>query len=291
MILVTGANGHLGRAIVERLLERLPGREIAVSVRKPEDASALASRGVSVRKGDFAQPETLARAFEGASQVLMVSSNAAAYGGDTMAQHRAAIDAARAAGVRRVVYTAHQATAAASEFFPARDHAATEQLLRASGLAWTSLRNGFYASSALGWLLGRALHETGVIEAPAEGPVSWTDRDDLAAAAAAVLLDEGRFEGPTPPLTAGQAVDFAQVAEIATQVLGRPIQRKLISDEEYRANVVASGAPPQAADFGMSFYRAARNREFAVIDPTLERLIGRPPTTIRDLLARSNGRA
>jgi uncharacterized protein YbjT (DUF2867 family) len=288
MILVTGANGHLGRAVVERLLERVPPAEIAVSVRDPEKASALASRGVTVRRGDFAESETLVRAFAGATQVLLVSSNAAAYGGDTMAQHRAAIDAARAAGVRRVVYTAHQATSAASEFFPSRDHAATEELLRASGLAWTSLRNGFYASSGLDYLIGREFYETGVIEAPADGKVSWTDRNDLAAAAAAILLDEGRYDGPTPPLTANQTLDFADVAEVASEVLRRPIRRKVLSDDEFRAKIAATGAPPQAAEFGVSFYRAARNGEFNVVDPTLGRLLGREPTTLRELIARAN---
>lgn len=284
MILVTGANGHLGRTIVERLLERVPASEIAVSVRDPEKASTLSRRGVSVRKGDFAQPETLERAFAGASQVLVVSSNAAAYGGDTMAQHRAAIDGARAARARRVIYTAHQATGADSEFFPSRDHAATEDLLRASGLKWTSLRNGFYASSGLDYLIGRAFLEMGVIEAPADGKVSWTDRDDLAAAAAAILLDEGRYEGPTPPLTGGQAIDFAEFAAIAAELLGRPIQRKVLSDDEFRAKVVASGAPPEIAEFSLSFFRAARKGEFNVVDPTLERLLGRRPASMPDLM-------
>jgi NAD(P)H dehydrogenase (quinone) len=289
MILVTGANGHLGRAIVERLLERAPAREIAVSVRNPENASDLAARGVVVRKGDFAQPETLARAFAGASQILFVSSNAAAYGGNTMAQHRTAIDAARVAGVQRVVYTSHQAAAAKSEFFPARDHAATEELLRTSGVAWTSLRNGFYASSALDYLIGRAFYETGVIEAPADGKVSWTDRGDLATAAAAILLDESQYDGPTAPLTGSQAVDFAHVAGLASEILGRPIQRKVISDDEYRAKVASTGAVPEAAEFLLkNFYRPARKGEFNVVDPTLERLLGRRPTTLRDLIARAN---
>jgi len=222
--------------------------------------------------------------------VLLVSSNAAAYGGDTMAQHRAAIDAARTAGVERVVYTAHQAAAANSEFFPSRDHAATEELLRASGLAWTSLRNGFYASSGLDYLIGREFLETGILEAPAEGKTAWTDRADLAQAAAAVLLDEGRYEGPTPPLTGSQSLDFADVAKIASDVLGRPIARKVLSDDEYRAKVAAKGAPAQVAEFSLSFYRAARRGEFSAVDPTLERLIGRPPTTMRELIARAAAR-
>ncbi len=287
MILVTGANGHLGRAIVEHLVQRVAPDQIAVSVRDPDQAASLAKRGVKVRAGDFARPETLARAFAGVSQVLLVSSSAAAYGGDTLAQHGAAIEAARAAGVRRVVYTSHQAAGATSEFFPCRDHAATEAMLQASGLAWTSLRNGFYASSGLDYLIGRELLETGVIEAPAEGKTSWTDRIDLAAAAAAVLLDEGRHEGPTPPLTGSESLDFADVAAIASEVLGRPIRRRVLSDDEFRAKVAARGAPPQAAEFSLSFYRAARKGEFDVVDATLERLIGRPPRTMRECFTAS----
>jgi uncharacterized protein YbjT (DUF2867 family) len=287
MILVTGANGHLGRAIVERLLELVPANRIAASVRDPEKSRAIAERGVSVRKADFAEPETLARAFAGAEQVLLVSSNAAAYGGDTMAQHRAAIDAARAAGAKRVVYTSHQAAAANSEFFPARDHAATEALLAASGLAWTSLRNGFYTSSALDFLIGRPALEAGHIEAPADGKVSWTDRGDLAQAAAAILADEGRFEGPTPPLTGSERLDFADVAAIASEVLGHEVRRTVLTDDAFRAKVVASGAPAKAAEFGLSFYRAARDAEFDVVDPTLERLLGRRPTSVRDALAKT----
>ena len=104
MIIVTGATGQLGRAIVEQLVERVPAGEVGASVRDPAKAADLTALGVRVRRGDFADPASLAQAFAGATQVLVVSSNAAAYGGDTLAQHRAAIDAARAAGARRLVY-------------------------------------------------------------------------------------------------------------------------------------------------------------------------------------------
>lgn len=290
MILVTGANGHLGRAIVENLLARVPAGEIAVSVRDPAKAADLASRGVSVRRGDFAEPETLERAFAGATQVLLVSSNAAAYGGNTMAQHESAIRAARDARVRRIVYTSHQSSGAASQFFPSRDHAATEALLAGSGVPWTSLRNGFYASSGLDYLIGRTFLETGIIEGPADGKTSWTDRDDLAAGAAAILIDEGRYEGPTPPLTASESLDFADVAAIATELLGRPIERRVLSDDEFRAKVVAKGGTAQTAEFSLSFYRAARHGEFDLVDPTLARLIGRPPTTMRKVIERAIAR-
>ena len=199
MIVITGATGALGRQIVAQLLDRRNADQIGVSVRDPAKAQALSQRGVRVRQGDFDHPETLAAAFEGATQVLIVSSNARAYGGDAIGQQRAAVEAARAAGARRIVYTSHMGAGADSAFPPMHDHAAAEAMLRDCGVAWTALRNGFYAST-VPMMVGEAA-SSGVLAAPADGKVSWTAHADLAAAAVEVLLQEGRFEGPTPPLT------------------------------------------------------------------------------------------
>lgn len=282
MIVVTGATGHLGRAIVEQLVTRVPPGEVGVSVRNPEKAADLAALGVRVRHGDFDHGRSLEHAFEGATQVLVVSSNAAATGGDPLAQHRTAIDAAHAAGARRIVYTSHMGAGGRSAFPPMRDHAATEAMVRESGLAWTALRNGFYAASGL-QLMGDAL-DTGVVEAPADGPVSWTAHADLAEAAAIILADEGRYDGPTPPLTNAEALDLADMADLATELLGRPVIRKVMQDDELRARIIARGAPERAAEMLLGLYLASRRDEFAAVDPTLERLLGRPPIAVRDLL-------
>lgn len=114
MIIVTGATGHLGHTIAEKLVDRVTVSEVGVSVRDPEKAADLKELGVRVRRGDFEDPESLRHAFEGATQVLIVSSNAGASGGDPLAQHRSAIEAARAAGARRIVYTSHMAASASS---------------------------------------------------------------------------------------------------------------------------------------------------------------------------------
>jgi NAD(P)H dehydrogenase (quinone) len=149
MIIITGATGQLGSLVVDRLLERIPAEQVGVSVRDPEDAGSLAARGVRVRRGDFTDPASLTSAFEGADQVLVIS--AAIRGSDAAAAaHRAAIDAARASGAGRVLYTSHQGAAPDSRFDPARGHAATEQYLAASGGAYTVLRNGFYATTVPG---------------------------------------------------------------------------------------------------------------------------------------------
>lgn len=283
MIVVTGATGHLGRAIVEQLIRRIPAGRVGLSVRAPEKAADLSARGVRVRHGDFESPDTLSHAFEGATQLLMVSSNAQAYGGDPLVQHRRAIDAARAAGVRRIVYTSHMAASGASLFSPMHHHHATEAMLKESGMAWTALRNGFYAASGIA-LLGDAL-QTGLIEAPADGKVSWTAHADLAEAAAIILLEEGRYDGPTPPLTGSQALDLADLSAVASELLGRPVHRHKITDEDLRVRMAARGAPTRAADLVLGLYAASRAGEFASVDPTLEQLLGRRPIPMRDLLA------
>ena len=274
MIVVTEATGLLGGAVVERLLGKMPATEIGVSVRDPVRATALADRGVRVRRGDYDDAASLAHAFEGAEQLLLVS--AAATGEPALRQHAPAIAAARAAGVRRIVYTSHMGANPASAFAPMPDHAATEALLEASGLAFTALRNGFYTSSGR-MLLGQAF-ETGELAAPADGPVSWTAHDDLAEAAAIVLTDEGRFEGPTPPLTGSAALDLAG---LAAEVIGRPIRRTVLTDAQYR-----EALPEPVAEMLLGLFAASRAGEFAAVDPTLGELLGRPPLTVRDVLAK-----
>jgi uncharacterized protein YbjT (DUF2867 family) len=279
MIIVTGANGQLGRLVAERLLERVPAEQIGVSVRDPEKARGLEERGIRVRRGDFADPASLAHAFEGASRVLVVS--VAATGETAVRQHRTAIDAAKAAGARRIVYTSHMGSRPSSPFPPMRDHAATEEALRDSGVAFTSLRNGFYATSAL-QLLGKA-PETGELAAPEDGPVSWTSHPDLAEAAVIALTEES-LNGLTSALTGPEAIDMAGVAAIASELTGRPIRRVVVADAEYRAGLVAHGVPEPAADMLVGLFAASRLGQFARADPTLARLIGQPPTPLRDVL-------
>ncbi|MFG2598559.1 NAD(P)H-binding protein [Streptomyces sp. NPDC048462] len=280
MIIVTGATGKLGRQVVEGLLTRMPADRIGISVRDPQKAKAFADRGVRVRQGSFTDPDSLAHAFEGASQVLIVSVDK--MGEECVRQHRAAIDGAVAAGARRILYTSQMGAGPASHFQACRDHAATEDALRASGVAFTSLRNGFYAASAMQFA-AQGL-ESGEIALPADGPVTWTTHADLADAAAAILSDEGCFDGPTPPLTAGQALTFADIAGIAAEITGRTITRTTAPDAEFREQLMGHGAPADAADQLLGIFAAARAGEFTAVDPTLATLLGREPVTMSTVL-------
>ena len=280
MIIVTGATGLLGRQIVEQLLTRVPADQVGLSVRDPKKAQAFADHGVRVRQGSFTDAGSLAHAFEGATQVLIVSVDK--MGDEAVQQHRAAIDGAVAAGARRILYTSHMGASAASHFQPCRDHAATEEALRACGVPFTSLRNGFYTASAVQFL-GHAM-QSGEVVLPADGPVTWTAHADLAAAAAVILADEGRFEGPTPSLTAAQALTFDGIARIATGITGRTITRTTASDDQFRDQLVGRGVPAEAADQLLGVFAASRAAEFAAVDPTLAGLLGREPTDVGTVL-------
>lgn len=283
MIIVTGATGQLGGLIVERLLDLVPAERIGVSVRDPIKVGNLARHGVRVRRGDFAEPESLRYAFEGAEQILIVSSNARVYGGDPLSQHRAAIEAAIAVGTRRIVYTSHMGASFTSAFPPMHDHAATEDMLRNCGVAWTALRNGFYAESIRSYLGDVA--SSGALDLPADGKVAWTAHADLAAAAARLLVDTGKPDGPTPPLTAGKALDFGDVAEILEDLVGHPITRRVIPDDTMEAHLAAQGMTSHVIAITIGFYRAARAGEFADAGPALTDLLGNEPTDLRKVLA------
>lgn len=279
MIVITGASGQLGRATAERLLERVPAERIGVSVRDPASARELQDRGVRVRQGDFNDGASLAHAFEDASQVLVMPVNLT--GETRVRMHRTAIEQAKHAGARRVLYASHMGANPSSPFPPMPDHAATEAMLRDSGLAVTALRNGFYASSAA-MFITPAL-ESGELAAPEDGPIAWTAHADLAEAAAVALAGEN-LDGVTPYLTGPEAIDMAGVAAIASEITGRPIRRIVVSADRFRADAVARGVPEPAVGMMLGLFAAARLGHFARVEPALGELIGRPPTSLREVL-------
>lgn len=281
MIIVTGAAGQLGRAIVQQLATMIDPVRVGVSVRDPAGAAVLAERGVRVRRGDFDDPASLAVTFEGAEQVLIVSANK--LGEEARRLHRTAIAAAKAAGASRILYTSHQGALLGSPFTPADQHAGTESDLAGSGVPFTSLRHGFYAESCL-LMVGDALR-SGKLYVPEDGPISWTARADLAQADAAILAGRTPLDGISPPLTAATAITMAELASIASEVTGREIKHQTISDDEWRSAKVTAGMPVVSADMLLGTFRAARRGDFAASDPLLSNILGRPPLTMREVLS------
>lgn len=283
MFIITGATGQLGRKIVQNLLQLVSADRIAVSVRDPAKAHDLAIAGVRVRQGDYDDAASLRHAWQGAKRLLLVSSNASASGGDPLAHHATAIAVAQDLGVEHVFYTSQIASSSTSQFPPARTHAATELMLAQSGLAWTAMRHGFYADSALA--MNARGFASGRLAAPADGKVSWTTHNDLAAADAMLLAGTELYEGPTPPLTGAEALDLADLAALSQAILGRAVERRVLEDETMVQTAEASGAPAERIAIMMGYYRAARAGEFSQVDPTLSRLIARRPQLMQDFMA------
>lgn len=283
MIVVTGANGQLGRAIVENLLRRIPADHVVASVRDAEKASGLTAQGVEVRVGNFASADRLEEAFAGADQILIVSADK--LGDEALHLHRTAIDVARNAGVARVLYTSHMGAVTGSPFLPADQHAGTEAQLAVSGIAFTALRHGFYAESCL-QMFGDDLR-AGKLRTPESGAIGWTARADLAEADAAILASEGIYDGITPPLTASSAITMGELASIASEVFGCDVRHTVVSDVEWRDAKIAAGMPAFYAEMLLGTFQAARQGHFAATDPTLENLLGRAPRTMREVLTAS----
>ncbi len=281
MIIITGATGNLGSAVVESLLLHLPASQVAVSVRQPEQAEALKSRGIDVRHGDFDRPETLLRAFDGADRLLLISASGIEHEARVI-RHRHAIDAASRAGVGHIFYTS-LLPSEGSVAYVMKAHLDTEQYLKDSGLPFTIFKNSAYAEA---WrtYLGDISGEGEEVQVPADGPVSWVSRRDLAEGIARLLYEGGRA-GDMLNMTGPEALDVQGIADILGRVLGHPLRRRLVPPIEYVAREVASGKTVENARQWSTTYFAMARYEFARVDPFLQTLLARPLRTAEEVLA------
>jgi uncharacterized protein YbjT (DUF2867 family) len=267
MIVVTGASGQLGSAVVEKLLEQTNPSKIIGSVKKPSEAGTLKAFGVDVRRGDYDDPESLVQSFKGASRLLLISASGIDHE-KRSAQHRNAIDAAKRAGIGHIFYTS-LLPGEDSVAYVMKAHIDTERYLNASGLSFTILRNSAYAE---GWDI--YLGKSGEVAVPADGPISWVSKMDLADGTAKLLF-AGGHEGETLNLTGSTAIDVKGVATFQK----RPF--RIVSAEEYVANLKDED---HARKWVSTYFGMARG-EWAKVDPFLGKLLGKPLRTIEEVLA------
>lgn len=274
---VTGVTGHIGSRVATGLTGR--GIESRLLLRDPSKAPDLPPDRVAVAPyGDGAACE---RALAGVDLLFMVS---AAESADRLTEHRTFIDAAAAAGVQHVVYTSFLGASPTATFALARDHAATEDHLRASGMDWTFLRDSFYLD-----LLPQFAGEDGVIRGPAgEGRVGAVLRADVARCAVAVLADtvtgDRRHTGATYDLTGPQALTLAEIARIVTEETGQQITFHDESVEEAYSSRAPYGAPPWQLDAWVSTYTAIKVGELDVVTSAVADLTGTPAHSLREHL-------
>lgn len=285
-ILVTGASGKLGRAVISHLLDSrgvAPGRIVAGS-RNPAGLADLAARGVVVRKVDFDDQPGLEDAFAGAGTVLIVSTDMIDGAGTRLRQHRAAVAAAKKAGVERIAYTSLPNAATSSVSF-APDHLGTEQAIEATGLAALIFRNNWYQEN-LFMSLPQALKTGQWYTSAEDGRTAFVARDDIAAAIAGALANPPAGSA-TWTLTGSEALTNDEIARLAADAVGRPIQVVRLSDEQLAGGMKAAGVPEAIVPMLVSFEKAARAGDLGTITDDVATLSGRQPRTVRDFLAAS----
>jgi len=274
-VVVTGATGHLGRLIVEALIARgVPASEITATGRSTDKLDDVATWGVAVKHADYLDPASLDAAFAGAGTLVLVSSGDF---NDRAGQHRNAVDAAKRAGVGRIVYTSI-ANAETSQMILALDHQATEAYIKASGIPYTFLRNAWYAENYTAQLPTYLQH--GIAGSAGDGKVSIATRADYAEAAAAVVVGAGH-ENAAYEL-GGEAVTLGELAVIASKATGQDIAYADLPLEVFTGILVGAGLPEPVAAVFADADRGIKAGELYVDPATLEGLIGRPATPALD---------
>lgn len=279
-IAVTGSTGHLGRLIVDRLLERgVAASDIVALGRDEGRLAAVAALGVRTARADYADPASLDRALAGVDVVMLVSGDEV---GQRAQQHGNVIDAAVRAGARRIVYTSAP-RATDTPLILAPEHKATEELLAASGLVVTVLRNSWYTENYTGTVA--AARESGVIVSSAgEGRVASAPRSDYAEAAAVVLTEDGH-EGAVYELSGDEAWSFAELAAVASDLLGRPVEYRAVTPEEHTRILTEAGLDEGTAAFVVALDGNIRDGLLSVTTGDLSRLLGRPTVPLVRALA------
>lgn len=278
---VTGASGQFGHLAVESLLERgVPAAQVLALARTPEKAAELADRGVVVRRADYDDATTLPSALAEVDVLLLVSASEL---GRRTAQHAAVVDAAKAAGVRRIVYTS-TLRGPDTKLLLAPEHIATEDLLRASGLEFTILRNSWYIENYTS-RIGQFVAQGEIVGAAGDTPFAAATRADYATAAVSAMVDDGHagavYELGGSPFT---MADFAAVVSAAS---GTMVTYRNVSSADMLTALQASGIPEDDSRLLVALDEATALGELDTRSGDLERLLGRPSTPLSVAVARS----
>ncbi|MET3806675.1 NAD(P)H dehydrogenase (quinone) [Nakamurella sp. UYEF19] len=277
MIAITGAAGQLGRLVIEDLLAAgVPAGDIVAVVRTPAKVADLAEKGVVVREADYEQPAALTAALTGVDTLLLVSGSDF---GRRIPQHTNVIDAAKAAGVGRVAYTSilHADTTQVSL---AVDHKATEEVILASGLPYTFLRNGWYYETAFGDVAD-SVARGALVGASGDGRVAYATRSDFAAAAVAVLTGTGH-ENRIYELGGDRSLTMTEIAEAISEASGRTVVYQDLGADGYAGMLGSVGLPAPVVEMLADIQAGNRRGELEVTSGDLEKLIGRPSTPAVD---------
>jgi NAD(P)H dehydrogenase (quinone) len=270
---ITGATGQLGRLVVAQLKAKVAASDIVALVRSPAKAADL---GVAAHEADYTKPATLDVAFKGIDTLLLISSSEL---GQRDAQHKTIIAAAKKAGVKRIVYTSilHADT---SKIDLAEEHRATEAAIKASGIPYTFLRNGWYSENYAAGIQG-AVAGGALYGAAGNGKIAATPRADYAAAAVAVLTTPGH-DGKAYELAADKPFTLAELAAEISKQTGKTIPYTNLSVADYAKGLASHGVPEAFANMIAGWDVPISQGALFDDSKTLSKLIGRPTTTLAD---------
>ncbi len=282
---ITGASGHLAASAVGYLLERTSPSDVIAVTRTPAKLDTLARQGIRVRSADFNDPSGLAKAFDGVNRLLIIPTPDL-MPGVRPRQHTAAIDAAVAAGVAHIIYISTVGAHPGSSDGLPESHFATERRLIASSAAWNVLRMSLFAETLVDPATRAA--GSGTWSALESAPISYVARDDVAAAAAGLLLGKGH-DGYTYHATGPQALTPSDVARIVSQTIGVNVAITPQTPAQYEAGLAGAGLPPWLVDILLRFQQDARDGLFDLVTGDVERLSGRRAESVADFLSRRVG--
>jgi NAD(P)H dehydrogenase (quinone) len=274
---VSGASGHLGSAIVSELLHRSDGHEVVAITRTPETVSGPAQR----RFGDYDRPESLAEAYAGLDRLLIIPTVDPGPG-KREAQNVAAIDAAVRAGVKHIVFMSIAGARQEGEPALGASYWRGEQHLIATAPAWTILRMNYYAEALVQQV--QASLDQGVLTGLAENRVAFVARGDVAAAAAGILIGDGHA-GAIYNATGPERLSGVERAALIAEISGRPLAFRVITEEQLRGGLTQAGLPMVVVNAAISIQVSFAAGAFDILTGDVERLGGRPPKPLCDVLA------
>jgi NAD(P)H dehydrogenase (quinone) len=297
-IIVTGASGQFGRAAAERLIRRVDPAGLILTTRKPEQLADLAAAGAQVRFANFDDPASLETAFEGGTRMLLIST---ARVGTRVGQHKNAIEAAVAKGVKHIAYTSVvNARKADNPAIVSWDHRDTELLVEGSGAAFTHLRDQHYAEAVAMVMAPIALSAGRLPGSAHDGAVAFVSREDCVDCAVAVLTTPGH-ENRAYDLTGPELLSIPKAMQMVSELSGRPITFDYVTDQDMQDHFDRLGFPrhasdgpidparPWSSDDMVSFERAIREGFFAVLSEDVKALTGKAPRPLREVLVQYQG--
>lgn len=278
-ILVTGATGQLGNAVITQLLKNTTADQIVALARNEEKAANLKALGIEVRLGSFDDQASLAAATQGIDRVLLISGLDA----NRFEQHQNVINAAKNSGVKQLVYTSVSLEDWKTTANPLMiSHFETEDYLKASGLTYTFLRNTLYAE-VIPMFAGQGVFEHGIFFPAGEGKVPYALRSEMGEAAANVLTGEGH-ENKTYEITGSEAVSMSEIAGYLTELSGKNVGYFSPEPSAFETQLQQFGVPDYIIGMSIGFGTDIKNGKLAASSTDLERLLGRKPTSVKDAL-------